>query len=33
MATKKKPTKKMPAAMKKAPPFGKSNKKKSGKGC
>lgn len=32
MATKKKPTKKMPADMKKAPPFGKGNKK-GGKPC
>lgn len=34
MASKKKPaTKKMPASSKKAPPFAKGNKKKSGKGC
>jgi hypothetical protein len=34
MASKKKPaSKKMPSSSKKAPPFGKGNKKKSGKDC
>ena len=33
MASKKKSSKKMPADMKKAPPFGKGKSKKSGKGC